>query len=135
MAEWIDLTDQAHWTNLAFIVWNVGGWWDVAAGIQDVSMDANGAQWVGFRPTAMRMTFTNPQQMTVLLQDSAFNTIGQDNAYISGVEIPLTFVGNDFSYFILFVLTEHDITKIEFREPAGSGRVQRVTGNLRYLSG
>lgn len=103
---------NSHWTGALDVYWDGSAWnsWFGETGITEVGTWVN-----GYRPTKMRMTYTDDDTFNLGLYDAVGNVIASDAAYVSGTELDITFVGNDIR-FIAFTGSTANlvVTSIEF---------------------
>ncbi len=83
---------NSDWTGALDLYWDGAAWNSYAGGnsLQEVG------SWVnGYRPSKIRIDYTDVGTFNLQLFDTAFNVIASDAAYVSGTELDITFVGND----------------------------------------
>lgn len=123
MAIWVEKHDDSFWTPLEGTNWNPTGYWQVNAGAPVVRLEPLGGWEVGYRPQAIRMTFSNVEAAQLELVDSGASQIASENPYSTLQEMTITFGADDLDELKWYVTGSHNIWRIEFLEDESRTRL------------
>lgn len=119
--EWDDRTSNEYWElNPAhpYGTWTGSGWLSdiTGSGVYYVALVPTGSWATGYRPTKVRITFSDTSDISFVMRDTNDNTLCDERSYLSETVIDMAFIALDIGKFWTLCDFQFTITKIEFKK-------------------